>query len=106
MAGFAHGGRRITRWRAEVSAIPMLRTMGTILLLGALAISGASQTKRHTARPEKPATIVSAVSADRAVQQAIQEVEMKWLDALVRRDQATVAEILAPEFHDTTMTGQ
>ena len=80
--------------------------MGTILLLGALAISGASQTKRHTARPEKPATIVSAVSADRAVQQAIQEVEMKWLDALVRRDQATVAEILAPEFHDTTMTGQ
>ena len=36
----------------------------------------------------------------------IRKLEQKWLDALVRRDQATVAEILAPEFQDTMFDGK
>lgn len=36
----------------------------------------------------------------------IKKLEQRWLDALVKRDQATVAEILAPEFLDTMFDGK
>ncbi|MGH9524614.1 MAG: nuclear transport factor 2 family protein [Terriglobales bacterium] len=80
------------------------RSIRIALLVGLACGLGLAQTKRHATRPA--ATPSAAKQSSASVERAIQELEMKWLDALVRRDQAAVAEILAPEFHDTTMTGQ
>lgn len=41
-----------------------------------------------------------------APEQQVKALEQRWLDALVKRDQATVADILAPEFRDTAIDGK
>lgn len=82
----------------------MSRSLVSYTLLAILALPGTAQTKRRVTHAEaRPQTAAKAAAA---VELAIQELEVKWLDALVRRDQAAMAEILAPEFHDTTMTGE
>jgi hypothetical protein len=83
----------------------MLRFAATLFLLAALVLPVFTQSKRHAPPPSKIAP-AARNSSERAIQQAIFELEQTWLDALVRRDQPAVAAILAPEFHDTTMTGQ
>jgi hypothetical protein len=75
----------------------MLRTAATIFVFASLALPAVTQS--HKRAPETP-------NSGASVQQAIYNLELTWLDALVRRDQAAVGAILAPEFHDTTMTGQ
>ena len=77
------------------------------LLLIFLILAAAGQTartpKKNSADPGLPKT-----GADRGTQAAaeIKKLEQKWLDALVHRDQATVAGILAPEFQDTMFDGK
>ncbi len=61
----------------------------------------------QTKHPTPPAK--SARTAGRqtlSAEDTIKQLEQRWLDALVRRDQATVAEILAPEFQDTMIDGK
>jgi hypothetical protein len=67
-----------------------------LLLFVIPALAQTPATTRAKA-PQKP-----AVSAE----DSIKKLEQQWLDALVRRDQATVAEILAPEFNDTMIDGR
>lgn len=73
----------------------MSRTIFAFLFLVAFILPLAAQSKRHSRTPPAP-----------SVQQTIADLEQQWLLALVQRDQATVASILAPDFHDTTMNGQ
>ena len=77
----------------------MLRVLGIVLLAAALRTSGVAQSKRNVQPAPKP-------MPHRSVEQTIVDLEEEWLQALVQRDQSAVAAILAPEFHDTTMTGQ
>ena len=81
----------------------MCRRTATFILLAGLIVPGLAQTKRHG---HAAVNAHDATKNSVAVERTIQEIEIKWLDALVRRDQAAVADILAPEFHDTTMTGE
>lgn len=82
----------------------MFRRLAVAILVTVVSLPLMAQAKRHATHEATQAK--AAAKATAAVEQAIQELEMKWLDALVRRDQAAVAGILAPEFHDTTMTGE
>lgn len=75
----------------------MLRSLIFVILSAALCMGQTHH--RGGATPAKSTSVPS-------VQQTIFELEQRWLQALVQRDQATVASILAPEFHDTTMTGE
>jgi len=50
----------------------------------------------------KPGTREAASTAEAE----IKKIEQQWLDALVRRDQAAVASILAPEFQDVMFDGK
>ena len=72
------------------------RIVVAAVLVATLVPGTAAQRKRSVARPK----------AAMSVQQTIADLEQEWLDALVRRDPAKVGTILAPDFHDTTMTGQ
>lgn len=82
--------------------------MSRFILIVLLAGMVANPTRAQIRRPSESAHPVGEAAAKPsvAVERTIQELEMKWLDALVRHDQAAVADILAPEFHDTTMTGE
>ena len=75
----------------------MLRTVAALLMVAALASNGAAQASRHARKPAANTV---------AVEETIKKIEQQWLDALIHRDQATVASILAPEFHDTAIDGK
>ena len=68
------------------------------LLLFLITIAAVAQ----TARPIRPKPPGNAAPAEAE----IKKLEQQWLDALVRRDQAAVAEILAPEFQGTKFDGK
>ncbi len=69
-----------------------------LLLILFTSMCTAQTTNR--ARVQPPQKRTSSPEAE------IKKLEQTWLDALVRRDQATVAEILAPEFQDTMIDGK
>ncbi len=74
----------------------MARTALLILLLTSFCFA-----QRNTVSGRKtPLKTTDSAEAE------IKKVEQQWLDALVKRDQATVAEILAPEFQDTMIDGK
>jgi hypothetical protein len=72
----------------------MSRSVAVLLLIAVLVPMAAAQRKPK-------ATPVSPSPED-----AVKKLEQRWLDALVARDQATVADILAPEFQDTMIDGK
>src|SRR5690242_16559463 len=74
----------------------MVRAALFLSLSLTLSLVASAQSKR----PRKPATPTVAP------EQQIKALEQRWLDALIKRDQATVADILAPEFHDTAVDGK
>ena len=74
----------------------MSRIALVVLLFAFLAPSTLAQKKP---KPSSPASSPS-------LEDAIKKLEQRWLDALIARDQATVADILAPEFQDTMIDGK
>lgn len=74
----------------------MVRNVLFLSLVLTLPLIGPAQSKRPR-RPTAP-----TVSAE----QQVKALEQRWLDALIKRDQATVADILAPEFHDSGIDGK
>ena len=75
----------------------MSRIVAVVLLLAFFVPSAALAQKKS-----KPPAPLSTPSPE----DAIKKLEQRWLDALIARDQATVAEILAPEFQDTMIDGK
>ena len=74
----------------------MLRSVRVLLLLCAVSPLSHAQSKS----PRKPAAPTTSP------EQQIKALEQRWLNALIHRDRATVAEILAPEFRDTAIDGK
>jgi hypothetical protein len=74
----------------------MFRIVVAVLMFASLAASAGAQ------RKPKPSTPAASQSSE----DAIKKLEQRWLDALIARDQASVAEILAPEFQDTMIDGK
>src|SRR5512133_387488 len=82
------------------------------ILLILLTLAAAAQTDRAT-RGRSAKAAVTKSGADRGTREAaaaaeaeIKKLEQRWLEAVVARDQATVADILAPEFKDTRIDGK
>ncbi len=79
------------------------------LFLLLFALTSVAQTNSHaparpTGRVAQPAGKVRQPPI--SGEETIKKLEQRWLEALVKRDQATVAEILAPEFQDTMFDGK
>lgn len=73
----------------------MLRT-AILISIALMSLTCSAQSKR-AAKPAAPTS---------SPEQQIKALEQRWLDALIKRDQATVGDILAPEFHDTGIDGK
>lgn len=76
------------------------------LLLLLIAVSTVAQTKNPHSPAKAAGRVGQTADPQASVEEAIKKLEQQWLDALVKRDQATVAEILAPEFLDTMFDGK
>ena len=74
--------------------LPMHRLLLVLLLVPILAGAQSKPAARNTK------TVTTSA------EDAVKKLEQQWLDALVRRDQATVDTILAPEFQDTMIDGR
>jgi len=73
------------------------------LLFALLTLAATAQNTRATRdKSAKPGPHAAAPTAEAE----IKKIEQQWLDALVRRDQAAVAAILAPEFQDVMFDGK
>ena len=77
----------------------MSRIVITLLSIACVLSPLLAQKKAKT-KTEPP--LVAATSPE----DAVKKLEQRWLDALIARDQATVADILAPEFQDTMIDGK
>src|SRR4051812_41600362 len=86
----------------------MLRDALLLVVLTLLASAQTNCTTRKSAKPGVPKTRANRGSRESVPTDEgdIKKLEQRWLDALVARDQATVADILAPEFQDTGIDGK
>jgi hypothetical protein len=82
----------------------MVRSACVLLLVGSLcgAQNGVQEKTQVSQKQTYPSPQKSTITAE----DEIKKIEQRWLDALVKRDQGTVADILAPEFQDTMIDGK